>query len=134
MVTVNTTKTRWRTNQAYQIIVTPRPATVTCAVAAWDRYVKIRAPAPPGPAFILKGAVALGAPTLMGALRIALSHLGFPDAQSYTLHSLRRGGAQALAKAGGTLREIMDLGSWSSSAVHVYVPRDMLGPQLKPSD
>ena len=134
MVTVNITKTRWRMNQAYQIIISPRPATVTCAVAAWDRYVKIQAPAPPGPAFILKGGVALDVPTLLGALCIALSHLGIPEAQSYTLYSLSRGGAQALAKAGGTLKEIMDLGSWSSSAVHVYIPRDMLRPQLKPSD
>ena len=87
-------------NQAYQIIVPPRPSTITCAVAAWDRYVRIRAPAPTGPAFILKGGVALGAPTLMGALRIALSHLGIPDAQSYTLHSLRRGGGRHWPKQG----------------------------------
>ena len=78
--------------------------------------------------------MALGAPTLLGALRIALNHLGIPEAQSYTLHSLRRGGAQALAKVGRSLQEIMDLGSCSSSVVHVYVPRDMLRPQLKPSD
>ena len=43
----------------------------------------------------------------------------------YTLHSLRRGGAQALVAKGGDLATLLRAGSWKSSAFRSYL--DLVG-------
>lgn len=123
-VTVRSTKTRWRSSQPLYILVPPVPGSLVCPVLAWSRYLATNRPHPLGPAFILPSGRPLQAPTLLAVLRLALEATGSPAAGAYTLHSLRRGGAQACAAAGRTTEEIMKLGTWTSTAVHAYVPRD----------
>lgn len=134
LVVVNSTKTRWRRDQRYTITLQESIGSNACPVAAWTRYTTIQRPPLAGPAFILRGGSPLQPRTLLSALRAALHSLQFTKPEAYTLHSLRRGGAQAIAAAGGTLQQIMDIGAWTSSAVHLYVPRDLVtsGPRTLP--
>ena len=126
IVTVRSTKTRWRPGQAYSVLVPPMPHSICCPVRAWIHYDRFQQPPHSGPAFLLPDGSPLTPPTLLAALRLALAATGHASPDRYTLHSLRRGGAQACAAAGGTLTEIMEIGAWSSSAVHTYVPRDLV--------
>lgn len=125
-VTVRSTKTRWRPGQSYTVLITPRPHSICCPVTAWRRYIRLQAPPRSGPAFTLPTGGPLTPPTLLAALRLALTATGHHAPYNYSLHSLRRGGAQACAASGGSLQEIMALGSWTSAAVHTYVPRDQI--------
>lgn len=130
-VTVKTTKTRWRSGQSYQILVPASPHSQYCPLQAWQAYISYQHPHPLGPAFLVRGGAPLLPAALLGALKMALAATGVTNPAAYTLHSLRRGGAQACAQAGGSLKDIMEMGSWTSSAVHTYVPRDRIqaGPR-----
>ena len=119
---IRSTKTRWRARDAATIAIVPSEDR-SCPVAAWDRYYKQRRPAPDDPAFMLGPGKPLRPAALMAVLRWALQRVGVQSPHAYTLHSLRRGGAQACAAAGATLDHVKTLGSWTSTAVHTYVPR-----------
>lgn len=54
--------------------------------------------------------------------RLALMRSGLGSA-GYTLHSLRRGGAQFLQKAGVQLPQLASHGGWKSNAIYRYVHR-----------
>ena len=125
-IDVRSTKTRWRRDDAFTIVVPHGEDVRCCAVAAWDGYVRELRPSPDDPAFILAPGRPLRAPALLAVLRLGLRHQGVASANAYTLHSLRRGGAQACAAAGASLDAIKDLGSWTSAAVFAYVPRAMI--------
>ena len=125
-ITVRSTKTRWRAGQAYTLLLRPLPHSTCCPVEAWCRYIRLQRPPLNGPAFILPNGSPLIASTLLGAFRLALMAAGHTSTEDITLHSLRRGGAQACALAGSSLQEIMQVGAWSSSAVFTYVPREMI--------
>ena len=58
-------------------------------------------------------------------LQVALEARGYPESSSYTLHALRRGGAQSIMDEGGDLATILKAGGWKSSAFRVYL--DMMG-------
>lgn len=45
---------------------------------------------------------------------------------AYTSHSLRRGGAQALASVGVPLHELKEIGDWRSWSVLLYLVRPLL--------
>lgn len=130
-VTVWSTKTRWRPGQGYTVLLPPIPLSFLCPVVAWARYVAHARPRPLGPAFATPDGAPLQAATLTAALRMALAASGVPHPSAYTLHSLRRGGAQACAAGGAQLVDIMELGAWSSRAVHTYVPKNHItsGPE-----
>ena len=122
-IQVRTTKTRWRGGQGYTIVVPHQPSKRWCPVQAWMRYVNHNQLDQSGPAFQLPGGTPLMASVVLAVLRLALAATGVPNADGYSLHSLRRGGAQACAAHGSSLAEIMQLGSWTSNAVHAYVPK-----------
>ena len=125
---VRSTKTRWRSAGPFRIVIPSGVLGELCPVAAWDAYVASSRPGIMGPAFVLPTGLPLLASTLVAALRLALGHAGVPNADAFSLHSLRRGGAQACAASGSSLRRIKELGAWSSSAVHAYVPRGLADP------
>ena len=56
-------------------------------------------------------------------LRIALSMEGHPNPGVITLHTFRRGGAQACTQRGAPITDINDLDHWLSVAIHTYVPK-----------
>ena len=58
-------------------------------------------------------------------LQVALSVRGVACFSKYTLHSLRRGAAQALVEKGGGLATLLKAGSWRSSAFKTYL--DFMG-------
>ena len=58
-------------------------------------------------------------------LKIALEARDVPNFERYTLHSLRRGAAQALIQNGGDLATLLRAGGWRGSAFRVYL--DMIG-------
>ena len=121
-VAVHSTKTTRGHAQSFLIHI-PASHASCCPVRAWDRYASAQILRPLEPAFMLpKGGPLLGH-TLVSALRLGLQSKCSPNTTKYTLHSLRRGGAQAAAAAGSSLQDVMALGSWSSAAIHCYVPR-----------
>ena len=132
LVHVRSTKTIWRAGDDFTIEIPARPDARRCPVAAWDRYASRRRMSPDEPAFVLAPGRPLRAPALLSVLRLALAHAGAPVPEAYTLHSLRRGGAQACVGAGASLDHVKALGSWSSDAVHAYVPRAALTTTTDP--
>ena len=58
-------------------------------------------------------------------LKVALEARGVPNFDKYTLHSLRRGAAQALVEKGCDLATLLMAGGWRSSAFRSYM--DMAG-------
>ena len=59
----------------------------------------------------------------MPQLRATLYAAGVPGVDGFTLHGLRRGAAQACTAPGACIWAIKEQGTWTSSAVHTYVPR-----------
>ncbi len=91
-----------------------------CPVAAWFTYLSTVNPRPSDPAFLLPDLSPLTAKLLTKVLRTAASAiLGCPI--HVTLHSLRRGAAQACARSGLSLPALTQAGTWSSSAYQAYL-------------
>lgn len=118
------TKTRWRSGPPTNIAVPAIPGSPCCPVQAWLSYASQGNLHLQGPAFVTISGEPLRASALTAAIKLALRVAGHPSPDVFTLHSLRRGGAQACALAGSTLPEIKELGTWSSDSVYTYVPRD----------
>ena len=97
-----------------------------CPVLTWREYCA-RYPAPPeAPAFVYRDGSPVRAAHVISLMRAALTVLGHPAATSVTLHSLRRASAQHLAERGVPTQQIMELGTWKSSAVNAYVPKRLI--------
>lgn len=62
----------------------------------------------------------------LSTLRFFLAQLGVKDAALYRTHDLRRGHALDLQQRGGTLREILQAGEWSSPAFLSYLDMTQL--------
>ena len=92
-----------------------------CPVIAWTSYATSTVLHPNGPAFITSTGAPLTAMALTKTIRLTLAAVGHPAPGAFTLHSLRRGGAQACAQLGPEISNIQDLGTGRSQAVHQYV-------------
>ena len=75
----------------------------------------------PGPLF-----AGVSAQWALAELRRRLGLLGVADPAQYTLHSLRRGKAQDLLRAGGRLVDILRAGEWTSAAFAEYLDLEEL--------
>ena len=58
-------------------------------------------------------------------LQVALEARNYANATKFTLHSLRRGAAQALVCKGCSLATLLKAGGWRSSAFHAHM--DLMG-------
>ena len=85
------------------------PGSKCCAIKAWTIYAASVRPPPGGPAFVLPSGTYLCPSVLNRVLNFAASSI-LACHTSFTLHSLTRGGAQAVAAAGLPLSHIMALG------------------------
>ena len=94
-----------------------------CPARAWHRYVRRVCSNIEGPAFITTAGFPLRTSAITAVIHLALTGAGHPHPRTFTLHSLRRGGAQACADLGVRIADIQDLGIWMSQSVHTYVPR-----------
>ena len=123
-VRVRSTKTRWRSAPPVDIAVPFINESPYCPVRAWNAYVREARPDANGYAFVTVSGLPLRAASVSAVIQLALLRSGHPSPGSFTLHSLRRGGAQACARLGVRLADIQELGTWTSQAVHSYVPRN----------
>ena len=122
-VRVHSTKTRWSSSQPTDIAVPAIMGSPYCPVRAWSDYVHQVRPNSLGYAFVTTAGMPVRAAAVKAVIQLALTEAGHPHPRAFTLHSLRRGGAQACAQQGARLADIQDLGTWNSHAVHSYVPR-----------
>ena len=122
-VRVRTTKTRWRSAPPLDIAIPAIPGSHYCPVQAWSRYLRQVKPYMQGPAFITASGLPVTPSALTAVMHLALTAVGHPHPQAFTVHSLRRGGAQACARLGVQLADIQELGTWTSRSVHTYVPK-----------
>ena len=60
------------------------------------------------------------------AVRESLAQVGVTGAEAYGTHSFRRGHAEDLRAAGGTLADILAAGGWKSAAFQCYLDREKL--------
>ena len=96
-----------------------------CPVRAWEDYVRVVPLAPSCPAFMLDETTLLTPRRLITYMRTALHLIGHPAATYVTVHSLRRSGAQAAARAGVSESGIMAHGTWKSEALYAYTPKQL---------
>ncbi len=125
---INSTKTLQKVGDAFLINLPALPDKLVCPVTAWVAYTNAFTLLPLGPAFVTPTGQALAADTLIKAIRQALAMDGYVGSQLVTLHSIRRGAAQAAALAGSPLADIMTAETWKSASVHDYVPKNLIQP------
>ena len=119
------TKTRFRSAAPTVIRIKTLPGSNCCPITAWTTYAATVRPPPNGPAFLLPSGTYLCPSVLNRVLNVA-ARATLPSPSAFTLHSLRRGGAQAAEAAGFPLSHIMALGTWKSAAVLGYTTPDVL--------
>lgn len=87
------------------------PDSPLCPVAAWYGYKKAINPSPSGPAFLLNNRAPLTPLPLIKVVRLALKKAWVPNFSEFSLHSLRRGAAQAAEAQGAPISDIMSHGT-----------------------
>ena len=122
-ILINSSKTIDSPAKAVELLVPKIPNSPMCPVSAWLNAASAVPASGSAPAFLSSAEVPLDTPTLTTMLRMSLRVLDIPAADSYTLRSLRRGAAQACHSSGVPLAAIKAQGTWVSSAVFSYVPR-----------
>lgn len=106
------------------LYVYPVSNTQRCPVTAWYRYLKCSNPDVNGPAFMINHVTPLTARPLVNFVRIALQAAGDPMYLRFTLHSLRRGAAQAAAQAGADRQSLKQHGTWATdSGLNAYLSK-----------
>lgn len=98
------------------------PNSTCCPVTAWNLYVKHIKPDLKGPAFMVDSVTPLTARPLVNIMKLALKVNGNQNYHKVSMHSLRRGGAQAAEKNGASTEALMHHGTWSSpSTLNTYL-------------
>lgn len=93
-----------------------------CPVTAWYRYINICKPALHGPAFKINACTPLTARPLVNFIRLALQEAGVPAYNKFSMHSLRRGAAQAARQAGADRQSLKTHGTWATdTALDAYL-------------
>lgn len=98
------------------------PNTSCCPVSAWYNYLSISKPALDGPAFMIIAVTPLTPRPLVSFIRVALQEAGVPLYDKFSLHSIRRGAAQAAQEAGADKQSLKTHGTWATdSALNAYL-------------
>lgn len=98
------------------------PNNTCCPVLAWHRYLTISRLAINGPAFMINAFTPLTPRPLVNFIRLALQAAGEPLYNRFSLHSLRRGAAQAAHEAGANRDSLKTHGTWATdTALDVYL-------------
>lgn len=96
--------------------------TQCCPVRTWFNYLNISKPAINGPAFMINAVTPLTPRPLVNFIRLALQAAGEPLYNKFSLHSLRRGAAQAADQAGANRQALKTHGTWATdSALNAYL-------------
>lgn len=112
-VVIRSTKTTSR-NKPVLLQVLPAASPEICPVKAWTDYEAALKPWPFGPAFVTNSGLPLTPGPMVAAMRAALRAAGATNIARISMHSLRRGGAQAAFNSGSPRQEIMKHGIWST--------------------
>lgn len=112
-VFIRSTKTRSRT-QGVKFFIPQAPAHQLCPVRAWIDYKNSVNPWALGPAFIHSNRLPLTPTQLVKLMRLALKDFNDIDPAKVSMHSIRRGAAQAAADQGVPINDILARGTWSS--------------------
>lgn len=95
-----------------------------CPVKAWIAFKTEVNPWPLGPAFVNPSGLPLTPRRVVQIIRLALKYAGVPAYDKFSMHSIRRGAAQAAAKGGVSEQELKLHGIWrSDKGLHSYVPK-----------
>lgn len=98
------------------------PNSTCCPLAAWQRYVANVKPHLQGPAFMVDRYTPLTARPLVNIMKLALQAAGNNNYIKVSMHSLRRGGAQAAEQNGATHRALKAHGTWlTDSSLKTYL-------------
>lgn len=98
------------------------PRNPCCPVAAWCKYLRICKPPLTGPAFMINAVTPLTPRPLVNLVRLALQAAGDPLYNNFSLHSLRRGAAQAAQQAGANRLSLKSHGTWATdTALDTYL-------------
>ena len=122
-VTVRSTKTTWKVSEQFTVCIPSIPMSPCCPVKAWEDYYRLAPKNTDIMAFWSPGGTPLCANKWLGAIRHALSVLGYGNANDFTLHSLRRGAAQTCILKGMKVGDVREAGRWKSEAMYRYIPR-----------
>jgi hypothetical protein len=96
--------------------------TANCPVNAMAQYLKYRRHAPSNaPLFEWSNGRPLSQRSLIVNMQRLLTAAGIPNAEQYTGHSFRRGGATALANSHTSMHVLKKAGRWSSNAAQLYI-------------
>lgn len=125
VLVVRSTKTRSTTNSPTVLSLPIVSDPLLCPTTAWRNYVAVH-PAPLHyPAFRSTNGQPLTAAPIVAAMRRALAAANNPHAPTVSMHSMRRGGAQAAQAAGCSREDIAAHGTWASeSGLAAYIPPD----------
>lgn len=121
IICIRSSKTRKNCKPVY-LNVFPVPHTDLCPVNAWNVYLNTVKPAPHGPAFMLDPVTPLTPRVLVAIIRLALQSAGYKDSHKISMHSLRRGAAQAAQTGGASRQALKDHGTWvTDAALNTYL-------------
>jgi hypothetical protein len=96
--------------------------TATCPVDAMVRYLAYWRDIPPdAPLFEWMNGQSLSQRGLIVSMQKLLRAAGVPNAEQYTGHSFRRGGATAMARSHTPMHVLKKAGRWSSNAAQLYI-------------
>lgn len=125
-ISVRSSKTITSPDQIQNIWVPATADPALCPRRAWKVLNQQRTDVDSRRAFVLPDGSPLTLRLATKVIKLALQGSDFKEPGKFTFHGLRRGAAQACARAGVPLDQIMELGNWRSKAVHTYVPRSLI--------
>ena len=122
-IIVRSSKTIKSLANQYSLFIPAQETSQYCPVRAWKSYLQKRPLSESDLPFLTLSGRPLTTVKLLKILRLVLASLKVPNSSAYTLHSFRRGGAQAAQIAGASLKDIVELGNWRSNAIKDYLPK-----------
>lgn len=114
-IRIRSSKTRKNLKPVF-LNVYPVSQTQLCPVHSGKVYLYTVKPAPRGPAFMLDPFTPLTSKFLVTIMRDALDASGCKDSHRVSMHSLRRGAAQAAQRGGASRQSLKDHGTWRTDA------------------
>lgn len=108
-VTIRSTKS-YSSPIPIRVFIPNSPVLSMCPVRAWVEYKLVVNPWPMGPAFVTRNGVPLTPTRVVQLIRLALKSTGISAFKNYSMHSIRRGAAQAAARGGVPEQELKSHG------------------------
>ena len=123
LVTVHSSKTL-RIGQGVTLTV-PMAGGTYWPVHAW-RVMCAKLPSHPlGPAFVLPSGKPLTNSGLSAFMRRVLGAADKDNADSVSVHGMRRGSSRAAVRQGSSVKDVKNQGTWKGNSVYTYVPKEV---------